>query len=174
MVTVTATNHDKGGDEVIRLVRPAGERAEWTANLMRECGYRTVTKGADAQAILDAAPEGYEVTLQDAVATNARHVDDEGVESLIFAYPLASRSTTVDEIPSLAIRVRARDQGAKFATRLDDNGQKGDARLVLWGWTTRDGSPVRAIETNGDPLFEFPHDEFLAALDAIERGEVRS
>lgn len=43
-VTVVYGNHDKGGPEVEgSMVREAGERAERAADLIRQCGYRTVT-----------------------------------------------------------------------------------------------------------------------------------
>lgn len=41
IVTVIGTKHDKGAED-LTLRRPIAE-AEWTANLMRQCGYTTVT-----------------------------------------------------------------------------------------------------------------------------------
>lgn len=39
---ITYSNHDNGANGG-ELIRTGLERAEWSANLMRECGYRTVT-----------------------------------------------------------------------------------------------------------------------------------
>ena len=39
---VEANNHDMGS-AAVKFLRPTRERAEWSADLMRQCGYRDVT-----------------------------------------------------------------------------------------------------------------------------------
>ncbi len=41
LVTVRGSEHDQGA-KPIEIRRPAGERAEWSADLMRRCGYQKV------------------------------------------------------------------------------------------------------------------------------------
>ena len=44
MFTITYSNHDSGNANCDGWIkRDTIERAEWTAKLMRECGYQTVT-----------------------------------------------------------------------------------------------------------------------------------
>lgn len=39
--TITGSDHDHGGGQVT-LTRVGLERAQWSARLMRECGFRTI------------------------------------------------------------------------------------------------------------------------------------
>lgn len=41
MYRITATNHDSGANDAT-YTRETRERAEWSADLLRQCGYRTV------------------------------------------------------------------------------------------------------------------------------------